>query len=126
MMKMLYKESLMRMRYPLMVASTIFMLLACSGSSEQMKKNPEIKVDSSVDSLSIKTRTPDEISAAVPELKEPLDESVMAKTRDLKQHLVMNGVPGEWFDEQLQHETFQIHPHYRSLFSEICGKAGRL
>ena len=106
-MKMLYKESLMKVRYLLLVASTIVMFLACAGSREQVKKKPEI--------------TPNEISA-VPELKEPLDAVALAKIRELKQNLVMNGVPGKWFDEQLQNETFQIHPTIDRYFQQSAEK----
>lgn len=111
----------MKVRYPLIVTSMIVMFLACAGSNEQMKKKPEIKADSSADSISIETKTPDEIST-VPELKEPLDSVALAKTRELKQHLVMNGVPGEWFDEQLQHETFQIHSTIARYFQKSAEK----
>jgi membrane-bound lytic murein transglycosylase B len=131
----------MKARYKLIVASTIVMFLACAGSGEQMKKNPEIKVGSGTESLPIKTKTPDAIStipeladsfsietktpdaiSSVPELKEPLDSVVLAEIRELKQHLVMNGVPGEWFDKQLQHETFQIHSDIDRYFQKSAEK----
>jgi len=108
-MKMLHKESLMRVRDILIIASTIAMFLACTGSSEQMTKNTEIKANSSEGSFSIETKIMDEIST-VPGLKEPLDPVALANIRKLKQRLVRNVFPGEWFDKQLQHETFQIHP----------------
>lgn len=117
-MKMLNEEKLMKIRL-LIAASTIFLLLACTGSNEQVKSKPEIKADSVADSFLIAARTP---VPALPELKERLDESALAKARDLKQRLVLNGVPGEWFDQQLRHETFRIHPTIDFYFRKSAEK----
>jgi membrane-bound lytic murein transglycosylase B len=104
---MLNKESLEKVKWLMVVASTIVMFLACARTSEQLKKPPEI--------------TPSEIST-LPELKVPLDPDALAKTRELKQHLVMNGVPGKWFDEQLQEGTFQIYPTIDRYFKNSAEK----
>lgn len=117
-MKILNKESLMRIRL-LTAAAMIFTLLACAGSSEQVKNKPEIKADSVADSFLIAAKTP---VPSLPELKEHLNESALVKTRDLKQRLVMNGVPGEWFDQQLRHETFRIHPTIDIYFRKSAEK----
>jgi len=120
-MKMLHKESLMKVRYLLILTAMIVMFLACAESRGQMKKNPEITPNSSTDHSSIETKMTNEIST-VPELKKPLDSVALAMTRELKQHLVINGVPGEWFDEQLQHETFQIHSTIDRNFKKSAEK----
>src|SRR5690606_15543795 len=52
----------------------------------------------------------------------PLDSVALAKIIELKQHLVMRGVPGEWFNEQLQHETFQIHSSIGRYFHKSAEK----
>jgi len=106
-MKMLNKESLEKVKWLLVVASTIVIFLACARTSEQLKKPPEI--------------TPYKIST-LPELKVPLDSDTLAKTKELKQHLVMNGIPGKWFDEQLQEGTFQIYPTIDRYFKNSAEK----
>jgi membrane-bound lytic murein transglycosylase B len=105
---MLKRKSLMRIGYPLIAASMIFMFLACAERSDQIKISRQIKVDSNIDYVSPETRTPVKISS-IPESGNYQEPDVLTKTGELKQELVLNGVPEEWFDEQLQHETFKIH-----------------
>jgi len=95
-MIILNKESLIKIKYQLIIASTIFILIACAGTSEQMKNSHDLQSAPVTDSVLIAKKIPDEIARAC--------------TRELRQEIVMNGVPAEWFDEQLQQETFQIHP----------------
>ena len=144
-MKILNKKSLIRAGYQMIAAFMIVMVFACAGS-EQMKKKPEIKVDYIENSFSCETKAPDKFSAiselkepmdsvavskekkqtdevsTVPELKEPLDSVVLEKTMELKRRLVLNGVPGEWFDQQLQHKTFQTHPAIGRYFQKSVEK----
>lgn len=110
----------MKVGYTLVVAATILIFLACAESREQMKKAPKIKVAHSA-ALSIKTKTLDAI-VTVPEFQEPLDSVALVKASKLKQSLVINGVPGEWFDQQLQHETFQIHSNIDLYFHKSAEK----
>lgn len=110
------KKLLIQMRYPLIVVTAIFMLFACAGSKEQMKSISEIKVDSNTD-LSLAPKTKD-----VTELKQPLDRDTLSKIIELRCRLVMNGVPEEWFDKQLHHETFKIHPTIGHYFKKSAEK----
>lgn len=121
MIKMLDKEALMKAVFTLIIASVILICLACAENREQIKKPTKIKADHSAASLSIKSKTPDEISA-VAEFQEPLDPFALVKASRLKQRLVINGVPEKWFDEQLQHETFQIHSTIDLYFHKSAEK----
>ncbi|MCX5849603.1 MAG: lytic murein transglycosylase [Deltaproteobacteria bacterium] len=56
------------------------------------------------------------------QIKKIPDSVVQFKIKELKQHLIMNGVPGEWFDEQMQHETFQIHSNIAQYFHKSAEK----
>ncbi|MBN1615085.1 MAG: lytic murein transglycosylase [Deltaproteobacteria bacterium] len=116
-----------------------------------MKKIPEINSNSSKGALWIETKTPDippaipalpdnipigpelpdgildvpelpDKAPAVPGSDESLDSVALSKTGELKQRLVMNGVPGEWFDEQLQHETFEIYANIDRYFQKSAEK----
>jgi len=50
-------------------------------------------------------------------------ESVfLVKIKELKQQLIINGVPGEWFDEQIQNETFLIHSNIDQYFQKSAEK----
>ena len=120
-MKMLNKKSLMKAGYALVVAATILVFLACAESRDQVKKTPKIKAHHHAASLAIKAKTPDEISA-ITESQEPLDSVALVKASKLKERLVINGVPGKWFDEQLKHETFQIHSTIDLYFHKSAEK----
>lgn len=50
------------------------------------------------------------------------DSNATVKIEELKNHLIMNGVPGEWFDEQMQHETFRLHPNIDQYFKKSAEK----
>jgi membrane-bound lytic murein transglycosylase B len=50
------------------------------------------------------------------------DSDIPIKINELKHQLIVNGVPGEWFDEQMQNETFQVHPHIDQYFQKSAEK----
>ena len=50
------------------------------------------------------------------------DSDIPIKINELKQQLIVNGVPGEWFDEQIQNETFQIHSNIDQYFQKSAEK----
>ncbi|HBJ74859.1 MAG TPA: hypothetical protein DDY86_04930 [Syntrophaceae bacterium] len=122
--------TIMKAIYPLIAALMIAIFPACSGTGEQVKKPPQIRVDSRADSTPIKIKKPAEILvvpdlpevSAVSDSKELPDSDVLVKIGELKQRLVLNGVPEEWFDEQLQHETFQIHSTIDRNFQKSAEK----
>ncbi|MGP8154516.1 MAG: lytic murein transglycosylase [Smithella sp.] len=88
----------------------IFMFLGCAANNEQVKRIQTFKA-----------KTPYEIPI-VPELKNNPDSVIPVKIEELKQTLITNGVPGEWFDEQIQNETFRIHPNIGQYFKKSAEK----
>lgn len=88
----------------------VFMFLGCASNNEQVKKNQIIKA-----------KTHDEIPIA-PELKKNPDSVVVVKIKELKHQLIMNGVPGEWFDEQIHNKTFRIHSNINQYFQKSAEK----
>ena len=88
----------------------VLMFLSCAPNNEQVKKNQPIKA-----------KTNDEIPIST-DLKVNPESVVAAKIKELKQQLIMNGVPGEWFDKQMQNETFQIHSNINQYFQKSAEK----
>ena len=88
----------------------VFMFLGCASNNEQVKKDQIIK-----------TKTHDEIPIA-PELKKNPESVALIKIKELKQRLIMNGVPGEWFNEQIENETFRIHYNIDQYFQKSAEK----
>ena len=88
----------------------VFMFLGCASNNEQVKKNQIIKA-----------KTHDEIPIA-PELKKNPDSVVVVKIKELKHQLIMNGVSGEWFDEQIHNKTFRIHSNINQYFQKSAEK----
>ena len=56
------------------------------------------------------------------QVKKIPDSDVSVKIKELKKTLIANGVPGEWFDKQIQHETFQIYPNIDQYFQKSAEK----
>jgi membrane-bound lytic murein transglycosylase B len=100
----------MKLKYSLIIVSVIFIVLGCASNNVQIKKN-----------TAIKAKTHDEIPVT-PELKENPELVVPVKIEELKQRLIANGVPGEWFDKQINNETFQIHPNIGQYFQKSAEK----
>ncbi len=50
------------------------------------------------------------------------DYLIPGKIEELKQQLITNGVPGEWFDQQINSETFQLHPGIGQYFHKSAEK----
>jgi membrane-bound lytic murein transglycosylase B len=88
----------------------VFTFLDCASNNEQVKKNQTIQV-----------KKIDETPIA-PELEENPESVVLIKIKELRQQLIMNGVPGEWFDEQMQNETFRIHSDIDQYFQKSAKK----
>ncbi|MGA2781867.1 MAG: lytic murein transglycosylase [Smithella sp.] len=100
----------MKLKYSLIIVFMVFMFLGCASNNEQVKKDQIIK-----------TKTHDEIPIA-PELKKNPESVALIKIKELKQHLIMNGVPGEWFNEQIENETFRIHYNIDQYFQKSAEK----
>jgi membrane-bound lytic murein transglycosylase B len=45
-----------------------------------------------------------------------------SRIKELKQNLVTNGVPGEWFDDQIDRYNFQLHPNMNQYFQKSAEK----
>ena len=100
----------MKFKYSLIILAVVLMFLGCASHNEQVKKNQPMTA-----------KTNDEITIS-PELKEYPESVVAVKIKELKQQLIMNGVPGEWFDKQMQHETFRIHSNIDQYFQKSAEK----
>lgn len=50
------------------------------------------------------------------------DSLIPVKIEELKEHLITKGVPGEWFDEQLQQDTFRLHSNIDQYFQKSAEK----
>jgi membrane-bound lytic murein transglycosylase B len=105
-----YEFYKMKFKYSLIIVSMVLMFLGCASNNEQIKKNQPIKA-----------KTNDEIPLS-PELKENPESVFHVKIKELRQQLIMNGVPGEWFDKQMQNETFQIHSNINQYFQKSAEK----
>jgi len=86
--------SKMKLGYQLIILSLAFTFWGCASYNEQVNRIPE----------------------SVP------DTRVSAKIKELKKALIANGVPGEWFDKQIQNETFQIYPNIDQYFQKSAEK----
>ncbi|MFA5321763.1 MAG: lytic murein transglycosylase [Smithella sp.] len=50
------------------------------------------------------------------------DSDIPVKINELKHKLIVNGVPEEWFDQQIQSETFRIHRNIDQYFLKSAEK----
>lgn len=100
----------MKFIYSIIVIAMVVMFLGCASNKEQVKKDHPIKA-----------KTHDEIPIA-PELEDNTELVGPVKIQELKQHLILNGVPEEWVNEQIQHETFQIHSNIDQCFKRSAEK----
>ncbi|KQC08112.1 MAG: hypothetical protein APR62_05420 [Smithella sp. SDB] len=100
----------MKFIHSMIVIAMVFMFLGCASNKEQVKKDQPIKA-----------KTHDEIPIA-PELEDNTALIGHVKIQKLKQHLIVNGVPGEWFDEQIQQDTFRLHFNIDQYFQKSAEK----
>ena len=100
----------MKLKYSLIVVPIVFIFLGCTSSNEQVKKNDPIKTTCYEDTVSVIKKAPDEKS------------DISAKIEELKQILIINGVPGEWFDAQIHNETFRLHSGIDQCFQKSAEK----
>jgi len=56
------------------------------------------------------------------QIKKVPDSAIPVKIQELKNQLITNGVPGEWFDEQIQNETFRLHSNIDQYFQKSAEK----
>ena len=96
----------------LIICSVLLILSGCV-SHHLQTKNVE-----SLQPLQENQQDEDHPAVDPPEEKQPPPTEM----EELKQRLAANGVPGEWFDAQIQHESFRLHSE-RPALSKICGKA---
>jgi membrane-bound lytic murein transglycosylase B len=100
----------MKLKYSLSIVFIVFLFLGCASNNEQVKKDPLTKA-----------KTHDEIPIAT-ELKTNPESVIVVKIKELKCQLIMNRVPGEWFDEQMQNKTFRIHSNIDQYFQKSAEK----
>jgi len=100
----------MKFKYSLIAVTIVLIFTGCASNNEQVKKNQPVKA-----------KTTDEIPIST-ELKNNSDSVVEDRIKELKLQLIMNGVPGEWFDKQMQNETFQIHCNINQYFQNAAEK----
>lgn len=120
-MKMLNNESLMKVSYLLIIASMLAMFLACAGSNEHVNKKAGVKTEPLAESFPTDEKKPEEPSADT-EFDEATDSVVSERMTELKQRLALSGVPEEWFDEQIHHESFQVHSGIARYFQKAAEK----
>ena len=56
------------------------------------------------------------------QVKKIPDSVINVKMKELRQHLVANGVPGEWFDDQIDCYNFQLHSNMNQYFQKSAEK----
>jgi membrane-bound lytic murein transglycosylase B len=103
----------MKLRYLLIVVSIFLLFTGCASHEAQIKtRDSEIKTRAFYcdDSVSAESEIPNEI------------QDVQGKIEELKQNLIINGVPGEWFDKQMKHNTFRIHSNIDQCFHKSAEK----
>lgn len=113
--------SLIKASYLLIIVSMTVMFLACAGHDGHVKKSPETRTDSSSETLSTEGKTTEGLST-LPESDESSEAVMAQKMTELKQRLATNGVPEEWFDEQIGHESFQVHSSIARYFQKAAEK----
>ncbi|MHB8138924.1 MAG: lytic murein transglycosylase [Smithellaceae bacterium] len=118
---MRYKESLIKVSYLLIIASMFVMFLACAGSNEQVKKEAGVKTEPLAESFPTDKKKSGEALADT-EFDEVTDSVISERITELKQRLAINGVPEEWFDEQIQHESFEVHSSIARYFQKAAEK----
>lgn len=116
--------------------SVIFLLFACTAGNEQVQKQTEINIHHQAEPIPAATQKTAEVSAdaspaatkareeapAIPDIKEAPAAPTEAEIAELRRRLATKGVPEEWFDSQLRHETFQIHPAIACHFQNSVEK----
>ena len=50
------------------------------------------------------------------------DSVIDARIKELRQHLVSNGVPGKWFDDQIDSFSFRLHSNMDQYFQKSAEK----
>jgi membrane-bound lytic murein transglycosylase B len=56
------------------------------------------------------------------QVKKISDSVIDFRIKELKQQLVANGVPGKWFDDQIDSYSFQLHPNMDQYFQKSAEK----
>ena len=56
------------------------------------------------------------------QIKKIPDSLIPVRIEELRQQLVANGVPGEWFDEQTQNYSFRLHHNIDQYFQKSAEK----
>ena len=102
----------LRAEYLLVIILVVFMFPGCA-SHEQVRKDSPAEMET-FEIVQAAQKTPGDIRGV--EVNKESEPDVRMKIEELKQQLLVNGVPGEWFDEQIHHDTFQFHPHIGNYF----------
>ena len=98
-----------KLRYLLLAFSVFLLLTACAADQQKLQKSEPAQACCEA-TVPIVTKAPDAAS----------DTSV--KIEELKQALLANEVPGEWFDAQIRHKYFQLHPSMGQYFQKAAEK----
>ncbi len=98
-----------KLRYWLLAVPIFLLLTACAAEQKQLQKiePPQAGCE---ETAPVVTKAPDVTSEAP------------GKIEELKQALMMNGVPGEWFDTQIKHESFQLYSNIDRYFQKAAEK----
>ena len=98
-----------KLQYLLLAVPLFLLFTACAAEQKQLPKSEPPKACCE-ETIPVVTKAPDDGS----------DTSV--KIEELKQALMMNGVPGEWFDAQIKHESFQFYSNIDQYFQKAAEK----
>lgn len=99
-----------KVRYLLIIIPVFLLFAGCASQNKQLMKTRAYHCD---DSFWAESETPYEI---------PKPPDISAKVEELRQKLIVNGVPGEWFDKQIQHSTFHTYPNINQCFQKAAEK----
>jgi len=101
-----YKKKL---RYWLLAMPLFLLFTACAADQKQLQESEPPKACCE-ETVPVVTKAPDVASDA------------SGKIEELKQALMINGVPGEWFDAQIKHESFQFYSSIGQYFQKAAEK----
>lgn len=101
----------MNWKHSTIIVFLLFVLGGCASPQHIMRESPAIP------------KTPSEITVADPvSIPGPDEDIVSAKIKELSELLAASGVPESWFDEQMQHDTFRLHPDISQFFQTSAEK----
>ncbi len=107
----------------ILIAFLILFLGSCASQQGIIQKKPAGAKKPPAKTVRVEDRRADR--AAKPDsdmMTEPEEDIVPVKIRELRGLLIANGVPGNWFDDQIRQDTFQIHYDIGQYFQKSAEK----